>query len=201
MGSYPLTIETAQVSELPPAVARSSRGKRILRWAERSLAFVGLCFIIYHLCFELTVMTSGSMAPTLRGNSYADGDRLLLERVTGWYRKPRRWEIYFFYNPDGIPVAKRIVGMPGEIISIRDNRLYINGIQMQPPPRLQFLKYYAHGNLAAGREVSCDAGYFLLGDDSRDSYDSRFTGPVSAKEFRGRVWCILWPNPRAGFVR
>ena len=171
-----------------------------MRWAERLLALIGLCFILYHLGFELTVMTSDSMAPTLRGNAYENGDRILVEKVSGWFRKPRRWEIYFFYDAEGTPVAKRIVGLPGEKISIQRKRIYINGAEIQVPEPLRFLKFYPLGNLTRGREFDCGSRYFVLGDDSRDSYDSRFLGVVERSRFRGRVWCILAPRSRSGFV-
>lgn len=146
-------------------------------------------------------MTSGSMSPTLRGESYEDGDRILVEKVSGWFRKPKRWEIYMFYNNDGTLVTKRIVGLPGETVSIKGNRACINGHELPIPACLSFLKYYPFGNLRGGREVSCGDGYFVLGDDSADSYDSRFEGPVRESRFSGRVWCILHPRARAGFVR
>src|SRR2546426_5638016 len=103
-----------------PGPARSTTGK-ILRWLEHLLATVGLCFILYHLAFELTAMTSDSMSPTLQGTSYENGDRILLEKVSKWFRTPKRWQIYFYYDTDGNPVAKRIVGLPGEKISIKNN--------------------------------------------------------------------------------
>jgi len=145
-------------------------------------------------------MTSGSMSPALQGTSYENGDRILVEKVTGWFRAPRRWEIYFLYDAEGTPVAKRIVGLPGEKISIKENGLYVNGVEIHPPERLQSLKYYPLGNLARGGEIECGKDYFVLGDDSKDSYDSRFLGPVKSAQLRGRAWCILWPPSRAGFV-
>jgi signal peptidase I len=115
-------------------------------------------------------------------------------------RSPKRWEIHFFYDEEGTPVAKRIVGLPGERISIKNKRILVNGLPVELPRSLSTLKYYPFGNLAAGREVDCGNGYFVLGDDSRDSHDSRFVGPIEERRFRGRVWCVLWPWSRAGFV-
>ena len=184
----------------PAPATRRFTVRKSLRWAERVLALVGLCFIIYRLGFEVMVMTSDSMSPTLRGNAYDNGDRILVEKVTGWFRRPHRWEIYFFYDAEGTPVAKRIVGLPGEKISIRQQRIYINGSEIQPPERLRFLKFYPFGNLLGGKEADCGSGYYVLGDDSRDSYDSRYLGPVAGSRFRGRVWCILGPRGRRGFV-
>ena len=188
-----------------PATPRShtpqtSRSRRLLRFVEHLLAVSGLCFLIYHLCFEYTVMTSGSMSPALQGDSFETGDGILLEKVSRWFRSPRRWEIYHFYNSDGTPVAKRIVGLPGEKLSMKGNQLLINGQPLTIPAHLKPLKYFAYGNLAAGREVACGTGYFVLGDDSKDSYDSRYLGTVPKESFRGRAWLILRPSSRAGWV-
>jgi signal peptidase I len=174
--------------------------RRILRWIERALAGVGLCFLIYTFCFQLIVMTSDSMKPTLQGTSYENGDRILVEKVTKHWRRPKRWEVYFMYDAEGTPVAKRIVGLPGEKISVKKNQVRINGAPITPPPELKNLKYYPMGNVAAGREVECGTGFFVLGDDSKDSYDSRYLGPVSSSQLRGRVWCIVWPRSRCGFL-
>lgn len=182
-------------------VKRPSRIRRIFRWGEHLLACIGLCLIAYHLCFELTVMTSDSMAPALNGTSYENGDSILLEKITGRFRAPRRWEIYFFYDSEGNAVAKRVVGLPGEKIAIKTNEIYINGIPLKRPKNLQANKYFGYGSLVNGREVDCGKGYFMLGDSSADSFDSRYTGLVTRDRFRGRVSCILWPFAHAGFVK
>jgi signal peptidase I len=184
-----------------PVGNKPSRTRRVFRWAERLLACIGLFFVVYHLCFELTVMTSDSMAPALNGTSYENGDSILLEKITGRFRAPRRWEIYFFYDTEGNPVAKRVVGLPGEKISIKTNEIFINGIPLQRPKNLQANKYFGYGSLVNGHEVDCGTGYFMLGDASADSLDSRYTGTVTRNRFRGRVWCILWPSAHAGFVK
>jgi signal peptidase I len=164
------------------------------------LAATGLSFIVFHLCFETIVMTSDSMAPTLCGTNYKSGDRILVEKVTSWFRAPKRWEIHYFHDDEGMAVAKRIVALPGETIGIKQKSIWINGSKLEMPRELAHLKYHSFGNIAADRQVKCDGGYYMLGDDSRDSYDSRFTGPISPDRFRGRVWCILWPLSRASFV-
>lgn len=173
----------------------------VARVIERLLAIIGALFIVWHLCFDLVVTTSGSMAPALQGTSYQNGDRVVIEKVSGWFRAPKRWEIHFLEDAEGTPVAKRIVGLPGEKISLKRNRIYANGREIRRPPALNSLKYYAYGNLKAGQEVDCGKGYFVMGDDSRDSYDSRFLGPVSRQQFRGRVWLIIWPPSRCGFMK
>jgi signal peptidase I len=179
---------------------KPDRVRKMVQWTERFLAIIGLCFIIWHLCFELTVMTSASMAPTLNGTSYENGDRILLEKLSCRFRTPKRWEIYFYYDTDGNPVAKRVVGLPGERISIRTNAVCINGSPLSRPEARRPVSYYGYGSLANGQEVECGQGYFMLGDSSIDSYDSRYTGVVTRERFRGRVWCIIAPRAHVGFV-
>ena len=141
------------------------------------------------------------MAPALNGTSYENGDSVLLEKISLQLRAPRRWEIYFYYDSEGNAVAKRVVGLPGEKISIRTNEIFINGRPIQRPKNLPKNKYFAYGTLAGGREVDCGNGYFMLGDASADSFDSRYTGLVTRDRFRGRAWLIFAPFAHAGFVR
>ena len=93
-----------------------------------------------------------------------------------------------------------MVGLPGEEISIKNNEIHINGTPLTKPKKLQSINYLGYGSLANGRQMNCGRGYFLLGDASVDSYDSRFTGVVTRERFRGRVLCILSPRAHAGFV-
>lgn len=184
--------------------SRSPRPRRWLcgglRWVEHLLAGAGLCAVFYHTCFDTSVIISGSMAPALRGYDARSGDRVLFERVTGRFRAPRRWEIHRFHTPEGLTVAKRVVGLPGERISIREGLLCINGLPLAIPARLGYLHYEPFGNLIKGREVNCGFGYFVLGDDSRDSVDSRFEGVLTADRFTGRAWLTLGPRERFGFI-
>src|SRR5512140_1934777 len=89
-------------------------GRWLLRQFEHCLAMFGLGTLVYLGCFELVRMTSDSMAPTLQGTSWDNGDWVLSERVSGWFRNPRRWEVIALRNPGGVKVMKRVVGLPGE---------------------------------------------------------------------------------------
>ena len=64
-----------------------------LRAAERLLAVAGACMLLYHGCLDYAVVISGSMSPGLQGSDASTGDRVVLEKVTGWFRAPKRWEI------------------------------------------------------------------------------------------------------------
>jgi signal peptidase I len=186
-------------------VSEDKPRRRAIRWllrqAERVLALIGLGTIIYFTCFNLSRVTSGSMAPTLRGNDRHTGDLVLTERISLRFRQPRRWEVIAFRRDDGLQVMKRVVGLPGERVQIRrGGHVVIDGEEVTPPPSLAFLRYIPYVLVIQDKSVDCGDGYFVLGDDSRDSDDSRYNGPVPPADVIGRAWLILAPSEHRGFV-
>ncbi len=163
---------------------------------EHGLAAIGVLFLIYHLGFDLSQMSSGSMEPTLQGRALGDGDWVLTEKISYWFRRPRRWEIVTFRTPEGLQVMKRVVGLPGEWVAVCDGHLWITGDHVPFPASLSQLHYYDYGSLQGGNTVACDNGYFVLGDDSKDSDDSRYNGPLERKQMIGRAVLIVGPRSR-----
>jgi signal peptidase I len=87
-------------------------------------------------------------------------------------------------------------------VQLRENgELAVDGHPTRRPPTLASIEYLRYGNLAEGKAVSCGDGYFVLGDDSRDSDDSRFLGPVAPSEIVARPWIIVAPAGRRGWVQ
>jgi signal peptidase I len=184
-----------------PTRPRRRRVRWLFRQLERVLAAVGLGAIIYYACFDLSRVVSNSMSPTLRGNDLEGGDLVLTERVSYWLRQPRRWEVITFRDPEGTQIMKRVVGLPGEHVQMRnDGSIVIDGKPVERPAELSFLHYFPFGNVITDKTAACDDGYYVLGDFSRDSDDSRFNGPVKPKQLVGRAWLIVGPSGRRGFV-
>lgn len=177
-----------------------SRFRRGARIVERILAITGLYFIVYTTCFELSVISSPSMSPTLQGTSFETGDWVLSERVSLWFRQPRRWEVVQFRDEEGSSVMKRVAGLPGETVTLKEGEILINDGTVERPSTLKPLKYIPFGNLRNGARVSCEKGFYLLGDYSNDSQDSRFDGPIPTQKIKGRSWCRIWPPSRIGWV-
>ena len=133
------------------------------------------------------------MEPTLR-----DGDLVAIARARG---EPRRGSVALVDTGDLASARwqiKRVVGLPGDRLELRDGLLYVNGSH-HPEPYLNGLPAYlgteAHSwELAAGE---C----FLLGDNRVHSSDSRRYGPVSTGQIAGVVFARLWPRPRFFFSR
>ena len=177
--------------------------RRAIRWIERCLALFGLVTIFYLVCFNYSRVTSKSMSPTLQGEAWESGDRVLTERVSYWFRQPRRWEVITFRARDGAQVMKRVIGLPGEKVRMfQGGKILIDGEEIRPPPELGFLDYFPYGSLMPDKPpAECGDGYFVLGDFARDSDDSRFNGPVPPEDVIGRAWLIVGPKGRRGFVR
>lgn len=186
--------------------SKPARFRCIVRWLRRfvwnCLAVTGLVLIIYYAVFDLSMMASGSMAPTLKGEGQPGSDWLLGEKISFRFRDPRRWELIRFITDDQQIAAKRVIGLPGESVSVRgrDRVVHINGVATSRPSGAPDIKYLPYGNLFGGKEASCGKGYYVLGDDTRDSFDSRFEGPVPRERIVSRPWLIVWPLSRIGFV-
>lgn len=119
------------------------------------------------------------------------------------YSKPQRGDVMVFVYPTdrSKDFIKRLVAVPGDIVEIKDGDVYING-QKTDNPRLQRY-YYNRGDFGtAGQPVKVPEGkYFVLGDNSGASHDSRYWGFVDEKDIVGRAEIIFWPLNRIRFIR
>ena len=141
------------------------------------------------------------MSPTLKGNGKPGSDWVLSERITHRFRAPRRWELLAFRNAEGLQIMKRVVGLPGETVALKkDGTFLIDGTVIGRPTVIAQNKYFAWGKLTAEHRAEAGDGYFVLGDDSKDSQDSRWEKPVERDSIYGRPLLIVWPISRFGFV-
>ena len=174
--------------------------RRLPRLIEHALALIGAVLLVYYMAFDLSVVISPSMSPALRGNGPEDGDWVLTEKLAYRVRRPRRWEVVTFLTEERDQRMKRVVGLPGETVALAQGEVVINGTAAPRPEPIQSLKYYPYGQLSRGRTADCEAGYYVLGDDSKDSQDSRYEGPLDRSAIVGRSWLVVWPPKRIGFV-
>ena len=132
------------------------------------------------------------MAPTL-----VDGQYVLLMPPFLHRSRLRRGDVVVFrqLTPPWGWLLKRVVGMPGESIRLDGGRLYADDLPLIP------------GFIPAGPEGKTDGSwwngpdeYFVLGDNSVQSTDSRAFGPVPGERIAGRVWLRIWPPAAWGRV-
>lgn len=143
-----------------------------------ALAVVGLRAEV----IEPVRVTSASMAPTLK-----QGDVVVVNKLD---KEPARGELVTLRSPqDGERVLKRVVGVGGDVVAIRDAILYVNDVEIQEP-------YVDHESIDAlyyGPVTVAAGSVLVLGDSRADSIDSRSYGQVSLRDVTGSVVARLWP--------
>jgi len=132
------------------------------------------------------------------------GDRYAVDNLTYRFSKPRRGDIVAFTRP-GDPQkiqVKRIVGLPAEFIQLQGGNVYVNGKLIDTPQIPKARHYVSASGWRFGKEgqvieIPSDS-YFILGDNSEESGDSRQWGPIPKNHFRGKVFYVFWPFSRRG---
>jgi signal peptidase I len=157
---------------------------------------------------------SGSMEPTLK-----IGQRVLVNRLAFDFGSPKRGEIVVFHPPTSLTCAvqvpstepcpqgdgsqageyfvKRVIGLPGDRISIREGHPVINGRELAPEPYIAPCGQVQECNMPDTITIA-PGHYFMMGDNRGDSDDSRFWGPVPGSWVIGPVLFTYWPPDRIG---
>jgi signal peptidase I len=116
------------------------------------------------------------------------------------FHPPERGDIIVF-NPPTVsdkPYIKRVIGLPGETITIADGFVYVNGVKLDEP--------YIDGAITECNRSKCDpvtvaeGSVFVLGDNRRNSSDSRIFGPIKVDSIIGKAWITYWPFSDFGLV-
>ena len=152
---------------------------------------------------------SASMEPTLRCARPAPGcdasfsDRVIANRLAYRFRDPHRGDIVVFTAPpaakqrctEGGTFVKRIVGLPGEVVSERNGFVYVDGKQLKEP----YVDASRRDHETQSWPRIPKGEYFMMGDNRADSCDSRQWGPVPRKNLIGPVLLTYWPLDRISF--
>lgn len=156
-----------------------------------------ITFLIVHFVGQRTEVIGNSMVPTL-----ADGDNLIVDKISYRFRDPERFDIIVFPSPDepGKNYIKRIIGLPGETVQIDGDVIYINGQVLEENYGAEPMQY--SGTAQEGVILGEDE-YFVLGDNRNVSKDSRYdiVGNISRDDIIGRAWLRIWPLRQFGFLK
>jgi len=171
--------------------------KELVGWIVSILLIVAVSYLIVTFVGQRTQVSGSSMETTL-----SDGDHLIVDKISYRFREPQRYEIVVFpyrYEKNTYYI-KRIIGLPGETVQIKNGSIYINGELLKAQDGL------GEATIAGAAEYPVELGedeYFLLGDNRESSEDSRFSGIGNKKRENliGRVWLRFQPFSRLGFVR
>lgn len=142
-----------------------------------------------------TIVNGSSMNPTLES-----ADKILLDKIFYKISRLKRYDIIVFNYHDSSLYIKRIIGLPGEKVTIRKGRVYINGRILDDDPLLKDTMHYA-GMAKDGIKLG-ENEYFVLGDNRNNSYDSRWeqVGVVKKSSIIGKVWIRIFPILKFGSV-
>lgn len=141
--------------------------------------------LIKEFVFTLIIVNGNSMDPTLN-----DDDIMVLNKFSYHFEEIERFDIVVCEDEEGY-LIKRVIGLPGEILYYKDNKLYINGKEVE--------ENFDHGITADFGEVLVKEGeYFVMGDNREDSLDSRKLGTFSRSNILGRTSYVLYPFSRFG---
>lgn len=134
---------------------------------------------------EVLFIPSGSMSPTLES-----GDRVLADKLAYRLGEPRRGELAVFDSPEegGLNV-KRVVGIAGDEVEIRDGVLHVNGERQREP----YVNYRRNDGAFFGPSNVPEGHVFVLGDNRQNSLDSRSIGPIPEERLVGEIRLRLWP--------
>lgn len=209
-------LPEAEAPSLPQAESKP-RTRRLWREILETIILTILIFAALRLAFQNFVIHGQSMEP-----NFYDGQFLVVNRLLYLFRPPARGEVIVLLSPDaptdlclnpvrqiGLNLAllfglrehnpcqdfiKRIVGLPGEEMEIREGQVFISGERLREP----YVENRSQDNLEA--RVLGSAEYFVLGDNRTNSSDSRQWGSVPRENIIGLAWLCYWPPNCWGLV-
>ena len=172
--------------------------RELLGWLFYILIIIGLTYLIITYVGQRTRVSGSSMETTL-----SDGDNLIVDKLSYRFQDPKRFDIVVFpYKyEENTYYIKRIIGLPGDTVQVKDGYTYINGELLESD--------------SYGAEVMIEAGvasepitlgeeeYFVLGDNRNHSLDSRdpSVGILKREDLIGRAWVRIYPFDKMGVIR
>ncbi len=165
-------------------------------YAQAILLAVFLALLVRSFIIQPFHIPSGSMIPT-----FLEGDRVLVSKFAYGLRnpftnnvilgsgRPERWDVVVFIAPKepDKDFVKRVVGLPGETVSIKDGQLFIDGVRMEDPHARNHNTGQPFGPVMVKEDE-----YLMMGDNRDNSSDSRVWGPVNIALLKGRAWRLYW---------
>ena len=150
-------------------------------WLVYIAIIVGLTWLIITFVGQRTSVSGHSMETTLQ-----DGDQLIVDKISYRFRDPKRYDIIVFpyQYEENVYYIKRIIGLPGETVQVKDGYVYINGEKLESD--------------IYGKEVMQSAG-----NNRNNSSDSRdpSVGILKRKDLLGRAWVRIYPFDKVGVIR
>jgi signal peptidase I len=185
--------------------AKTKRKRVVREYAEAILIAIILALFIRTFVVQAFKIPSGSMKPTLLVgdhilvNKFIYGIKLpLTDNTLIELGKPRRGDVIVFKFPRDPKkdYIKRVIGLPGDEVQLKNKRLFINGTPVEDP----HASYLPYGNYRSYGPITVPAdSYFVMGDNRDESSDSRVWGFVPSSNLKGKAFLIYWSWDRDEF--
>lgn len=159
--------------------------KELISWVACIAAAVIIGMVLRTFVFEPVRVDGDSMNDTL-----ANGEIMFVEKITRYSENFERGDIVIVHYPGSkAAYVKRIVGLAGDTVAVKDGKLYINGAAQEEP---YILDPYINGEIES---VVPEGHIFVMGDNRNNSLDSRFAavGPIPYDEVVGHATSVIWP--------
>ena len=147
-------------------------------------------FFVLQTVLLQCIVRQTSMTPTL-----VEGQRIYISKTAYVLESPQRGDIIVFHPSDrqsDIPLIKRVIGLPGEHVSVRNGTVYIDGAPLEEPYLTELPEYVLEDFVIE------DNRYFVLGDNRNTSYDSHYGWTVDRDMIIGKAWMSIWPPELLG---
>jgi len=183
--------EIVEKEELPKSWKRE-----VWEYIKMFVTVAVIVFVLTRFIIINAVVPSESME-----NTIMTGEHFFGSRFSYWFSDPKRFDIVVFKYPDDESqlFIKRVIGLPGETVTILDGKVYIDG--KESPLDDSFIKEPMLGSFGPYRVP--EDSYFMLGDNRNHSKDSRYWTNtfVSKKQIVGKAIISYWPLSEIGFMK
>ncbi len=159
----------------------------------QTLVLAGLLIVLFRtFVFQNFIVEGNSMLNTL-----LPGERVIVSRIHYLIGEPQRGDVIVFQYPrdPSRDFVKRIIGMPGETIAIRNGQVFINGKALPPETYTTNRTRDDFPPFTLGEDE-----YFVMGDNRGGSSDSRSWGPLQGRFIIGKAWLVYFPFDKFGLV-
>jgi signal peptidase I len=178
---------------VPGAGQTFSLPRELRAWTRDLLLALGLAMVIIIFLYQPVKVEGTSMAPLL-----SDQERIFINKFVYRFEPIERGDVVVFWYPldHSKSFIKRVVGLPGETIEIRQGHVYVDGRQLEEnyvPPQFADASNYGPALVPAGE-------YFVMGDHRVSSNDSRMFGPVANRYIYGKAVFAYWPAHQFGSI-
>ncbi len=201
-GGDPRSDEADETSPTPA----EKRIRTLVEWVAVVVGALAMALLIKTFLVQAFYIKWDSMEPTLLA-----GDRLMVDKISYRWGDISRGDIVVFEGPslqaghDDEALIKRVVGLEGEMVELRDGNVYVDGSLLGEaylePGTITSNRRNIPGCVNSPSPTRCfiaDGTVFVLGDNRETSRDSRFFGPVDADRIVGRAWLRFWPLSEFG---